>query len=439
MIERRVLRLAIVGSLLACGRIDLGSYGSVEPDAGDLSSAPPVGPGRAGSGGSASMLGNDLGGAGGAGPIGGGSGSGGVSATGGTAGGNSSAGGSSAGSSSSAGGSSPSGGSGGGPIEAGVDPREPPSCAAGLTCGPEGDSCCARELVPFGSFERGGPIDAGGTVAYVDSFFLDKYEVTVGRFQAFIADYETWRERGHPEEGEGAAGAPDTGWHTRWNNGLPESSSQLAERVTECVGAPFSTLRDTRLYPVEVPLDNEQMPINCVSWFEAMAFCVWDGARLPTELEWEYAAAGGEKNRRYPWGEELTRDRAEFNCGTNIAGVSNSMTLTVGDGGPDASVTYSFCDMTTLPRVGSKPLGEGFFHQRDLAGSMAEWVFDGGALYPPECTNCAETDIENHRMFRGGSWFDIYDTFFDRTQRSGSDAAGRWHFVGFRCARANYR
>jgi sulfatase modifying factor 1 len=364
------------------------------------------------------MLGNDLGGAGGASTSGGRSGSGGVIGTGGSL----------------------AGGSGGTSLEAGVDPEEPPSCATGLTCGAEGDSCCARELVPFGSFARGGPLDAGGTVSYVNSFFLDKYEVTVGRFRAFVADYRAWRDLGHPQEGEGAAGAPDTGWRTRWNNGLPETSSELVERVTECVGAPFSTLRDTTLYPFVVPLDNERLPMNCVSWFEAMAFCTWDGARLATELEWEYAAAGGDRNRKYPWGAEaLTQDRAEFNCGSNIEGVSNSTTITIGDGGPDASVTYSVCDMTTLPPVGSKPLGAGFFKQRDLAGSMSEWVFDGGALYPAQCTNCAETDIENQRMFRGGSWFDNYATFFEVTKRAGSDAAGRWHFVGFRCARTNYR
>ena len=42
--------------------------------------------------------------------------------------------------------------------------------------------------------------------------------------------------------------------------------------------------------------------MNCVNWFEAYAFCIWDGGFLPSDTEWEYAAAGGSLQREYPWG-----------------------------------------------------------------------------------------------------------------------------------------
>ena len=47
---------------------------------------------------------------------------------------------------------------------------------------------------------------------------------------------------------------------------------------------------------------NENLPINCVNWWEAYAFCIWDGGFLPSDAEAGYAAAGGDEQREYPWG-----------------------------------------------------------------------------------------------------------------------------------------
>jgi formylglycine-generating enzyme required for sulfatase activity len=57
--------------------------------------------------------------------------------------------------------------------------------------------------------------------------------------------------------------------------------------------------------------------MNCVNWYEAYAFCIWDVGFLPRETEWEYAAVGGNQQRQYPWGTAdpgTANQYAIFNC-----------------------------------------------------------------------------------------------------------------------------
>jgi len=179
---------------------------------------------------------------------------------------------------------------------------------------------------------------------------------------------------------------------------------------------------------------NDELPMNCVDWFEAFAFCAWDGGRLPTEAEWEYAASRGASESIYPWGStpvpsdalDATAAYANYNC--------------LGDG--SAAATCAFTDML---KVGSKPLGVGKYGQMDLAGSVDEWLLDWYAEYPASCDNCANLTMpemlptlhntSTNRVARGGDW--IYAAagltaqyrFYDRSD-------GRYNSVGFRCSRS---
>ena len=82
--------------------------------------------------------------------------------------------------------------------------------------------------------------------------------------------------------------------------------------------------------------------MNCIDWYTAYAFCIWDGGRLASEAEWNFAAAGGSEQRYYPWGDaSLDPTLASYGC-----------TEGVWDGG-------STCPLSFLPAVGSHTAGDG--------------------------------------------------------------------------------
>ena len=120
-------------------------------------------------------------------------------------------------------------------------------------------------LIPAGEFQMGS--DTGNDderpvhTVYVDAFYMDKYEVTVGQYKAFV------QSTGHR--------SPD------WN--------QIAKHS---------------------PTDRH--PMISVSWHDAMAYSKWAGKRLPTEAEWEKAARGGLVGKKYPWGDTIDRTKANY-------------------------------------------------------------------------------------------------------------------------------
>lgn len=278
-------------------------------------------------------------------------------------------------------------------------------------CAPDGVSApCSDALdVPGGSFLMGSPPGLGADNerpmhrATIAPFALDRYEVTVGRVRRFLALYDA---SGLADGSAAHPAIPGSGWRAEWSMHLPNSRADFAFAIAECGG----TWTDR-------PGPNEARPISCLSWYEAFAFCASEGKRLPTEAEWEYAAAGGDEQRVYPWGAaQPTRALVVFACAF--------------DGDPS-------CSSDDLPVVGSTPLGVGRFGQQDLAGSVWEWTLDSYAPYGgDECRDCARLIDDGGRVFRGGEF-----AFDDpRTLR----AATRYAFApafpdqarGVRCARS---
>jgi formylglycine-generating enzyme required for sulfatase activity len=245
--------------------------------------------------------------------------------------------------------------------------------------------------------------------ATVASFYLDAFEVTVGRFRRYYIDYDSGIRPSVDGVGEHPL-IPGSGWQSAWNSELPMSQGSLVTALgcsdTQATwpGAPISD-------------EDERHAINCVTWYDAFSFCHWDGGRLPTEAEWEYAAAGGDQNRLYPWGSEP----------------------------PDSTLVNSIINpaRTAFMPVGSFPAGVGRFGHYDLAGGLEEWVLDWGGVdwYSDPagnpCPNCANLTPASTRIQRGGSWAtgSPPTDVLRAAARAGSAPEVRNYYSGFRCAR----
>ncbi|WP_438032066.1 formylglycine-generating enzyme family protein [Sorangium sp. So ce204] len=283
-----------------------------------------------------------------------------------------------------------------------------PSCdGLAETCGPSGDeSCCARrEVIPGGTFDRDNDPAYPATVS---GFVLDRFEVTVGRFRQFVKAYPESK----PAPGAGAhpliAGS---GWNENWTYELPMDAEALKDAVICSSGY--------RTWTVEAG-DREHLPMTCLTWYEAFAFCAWDGGRLPTETEWNYAAAGGDEQREYPWSNPASSTTiddsyAVYGCMGN------------GDASDD-------CGVNDIQAVGSRsPKGDGRWGQADLAGNIWEWVLDSYVDHPSECNDCAKLTNPSLRAIRGGGWF--YDASGLLSYRRYDGTPWYRSHVGVRCAR----
>ena len=141
-------------------------------------------------------------------------------------------------------------------------------------------------------------------------------------------------------------------------------------------------------------------PVNCVTWAEAEKYCSEHGLRLPAEEEFEWAARGGERAFRYPWGNGAPASRVCWDGEGNTKGKGERK-------GP--------CAVATHPR-GRSPNG-----LDDLAGNVREWT---------------STEHERFRVLRGGSWGDDRPDFLSASFRGWNAPDERMELLGFRCAAA---
>lgn len=304
----------------------------------------------------------------------------------------------------------------------------PLSCAKlAATCGPTGAaSCCDSSVVTGGTSFRSYDVASDGMFsdmtnpATVSDFRLDTYEVTVGRFRAFV-NAGMGTQHMPPRTGAGARTLNGTanqgGWDSSWNAMLSADASALTAALKCNPTHQYETWTDA-------PGANENEPIVCVTWYEAMAFCAWDGGFLPTEAEWNYAAAGGSEQRAFPWSSpasSTTIDCSLANFAPN--GVS--------------------CVVAGMTDVGAtSPSGDSLWGQADLGGNASEWTLDWYSKpYLLPCDDCANLNDSGSRVVRGGGFLDETASGCRGALRSfvtvdpSALGDGRYIDVGMRCAR----
>ncbi|MFB6263770.1 MAG: selenoneine synthase SenA [Bradymonadaceae bacterium] len=248
-----------------------------------------------------------------------------------------------------------------------------------------GDVQTRRDVsVPGGTYRLGAPEDAPFAFdnereiheVELEPFEISKTPVTNEQFVRFVEDggYDTreyWSDAGWAWRGETGAEAPrywekrDGTWHRRlfrdWYELQPDA------------------------------------PVVHVSWWEAKAWCRWADRRLPTEAEWEAAAAGrsaeeagfADQKVRYPWGDRRREGRP-----ANLDGRA----LLEGASG----------DERCLAPVGAFPEGESAFGCRQMLGNVWEWTETTFEPYPgfePDMyEDYSAPWFGDRKVLRGGAW-----------------------------------
>ena len=267
-------------------------------------------------------------------------------------------------------------------------PTSPPPLQAGVTQISEKDGML-MVYVPEGEFLMGSVEEDDPDVSddkkpqhpvYLDTFWIDRTEVTNAMFAQFLN-----------EESNQSEGGAD------WLDARDED-----ERLVQS---------GSEWQPVS---GYGEHPVVDVTWYGAQAYCRWAGRRLPSEAEWEKAARGTD-GRTYPWGEGIDCTRANFY----------------------KNYESGSCVGDTKP-VSSYPDGASPYGALDMAGNVWEWVadwYDDDYYNSSSSENPAGPASGQYRVLRGGSWYDSAARV--RTANRGRFwPDGAWADYGFRCARS---
>jgi sulfatase modifying factor 1 len=257
-------------------------------------------------------------------------------------------------------------------------------------------------LIPGGAFDMGGASGAAHEAPVhevrVDSFYLDRTEVTVAAFERFA------RATGYVTEAE-RVGSSGTFIHAlgEWRD--------VAAASWRHPDGPSSNA-------------DPREPVAQVSWQDATAYARWAGKRLPTEAEWERAARGGLSRATYAWGNDLRPN------GKLVANFWQG-TFPAKDEGEDGF--RGRAPVASFPANG--------FGLHDMTGNVWEWVADfySESYYADSPhDNPTGPSMGIDRVMRGGSFLCSanFCTNYRVAGRGHGDPHNPLNNVGFRCARS---
>jgi formylglycine-generating enzyme len=294
-------------------------------------------------------------------------------------------------------------------------------------------------FIPRGSFLMGASMNDLFTsnerpvhTVSLDSFAMNKYEVTNAQFCAFL-------NSGYPSQLKVVAGIVYSSGDTanRFPYYITSSTSSYSQIIFS------NNTFSARIYGIK---DMAYHPMVQVTWYGAVAYCNWrsqqigrelcydlsawtcdftkNGYRLPTEAEWEYAARGGLVGKRFPWGDTISHSQANYCSSWPLPDYDISPTRGFHPIWNDGIEPYS-------SPVGSFPANN--YGVCDMAGNVSEWCHDWyenyGCCFQSNPTGPATGP---GRVVRGSSWFDL--ALFCHISYRSFRVPDSWgdDFVGFR-------
>jgi len=298
-------------------------------------------------------------------------------------------------------------------------------------------------LVPAGEFQMGDTFNEGNSAelpvhtVYLSSYYIDIYEVTNQQYATAL----NWA-LGH--------------------GGLITVTSDAVYQAGSGTSYLYCGINYSRESGITwsgstfgVVADKEDHPMTDVSWYGAVAYCNWRSAmeskplcydlytwtcdfgvagyRLPTEAEWEKAAAWDPvQQRHFRFGEHTD------GCGPNCldghrANYGWSGDPYEEDAGPDTT-PVGYYDGTTHGAYMTQN-AQSYYGCYDMSGNVWEWCHDWyGAYATTPQTNPTGPDAGTYRVLRGGCWGDLNPVDVRSAFRYGGTPGLREYIGGFRCS-----